>query len=32
LRRVPELSATKPVGADRADRLLREVFPEGLRF
>lgn len=32
LRSVPALNAKKPVDTSGADRLLREVFPEGLRF
>jgi hypothetical protein len=32
LRRVPALSAPKPAAPDRADRLLGQVFPDGLRF
>jgi hypothetical protein len=32
LRAVPALTDKKPADAHRADRLLAQVFPEGLRF
>lgn len=32
LRRVPQLAPNQPARPDRADRLLEQVFPEGLQL